>query len=86
MNSGSEEEDDPEVGIRTAAEESENGDNEILTFPDEPLKTLLAFLFFGSSFLVTGFCLALVNETRPLSEPLPDLFLDSVNLDTWTTG
>jgi len=78
MNSGSEEEDDPEVGIRTAAGESENGDNEILTFPDEPLKTLLAFLFFGSSFLVTGFCLALVNETRPLSEPLPDLFLDSV--------
>ena len=33
MNSGSEEVDDPEVGIRTAAGESENGDNEILTFP-----------------------------------------------------
>jgi len=54
-----------------------------LVFPDEPLKTLLSFLFLIFGFLVTTFSLALTHERVPDYDPLPDIVLDNTTYHQW---
>jgi len=52
-------------------------------FPDEPVKTVLSFLFLVFGFLVTTFSLALTHDRVPNDNPLPDIVLDNTTYHQW---
>ena len=54
-----------------------------LIFPDEPVKTVLSFLFLIFGFLVTTFSLALTHDRVPDYDPLPDIVLDNTTYHQW---
>lgn len=61
-----------------------NGSNiELDKIPSEPLKTLLAFIFLVCAWVATTTSLALTHERVPIVKPLPDLFLDNVQYQSW---
>lgn len=51
--------------------------------PAEPFKTLLAFVFLFLAWVATTTSLALTHERVPEVDPLPDLFLDTVQYQSW---
>jgi hypothetical protein len=54
-----------------------------LVFPDEPLKTVLSFLFLIFGFLVTTLSLALTHERVPDYDLLPDIVLENTTFHQW---
>ena len=51
--------------------------------PMEPLKTLVAFVFLMLAWVATTTSLALTHERVPDIKPLPDIFLDNVQYQSW---
>eukprot|EP00095_Tigriopus_kingsejongensis_P007495 maker-scaffold580_size130538-snap-gene-0.32 protein:Tk07495 transcript:maker-scaffold580_size130538-snap-gene-0.32-mRNA-1 annotation:"phosphatidylcholine:ceramide cholinephosphotransferase 2-like isoform x6" len=54
-----------------------------LEIPAEPLKTLFAFVFLFLAWVATTTSLALTHERVPNIPPLPDVFLDNVQYQSW---
>jgi len=54
-----------------------------LVFPDEPIKTLISFIFLIFGFLFTTFSLALTHDRVPDYDPLPDIVLDNTTYHQW---
>ncbi|XP_050687135.1 phosphatidylcholine:ceramide cholinephosphotransferase 2-like isoform X2 [Eriocheir sinensis] len=52
-------------------------------FPKEKFKTLLAFLFLFSNWILTTASLALTHERVPNYKPLPDVTLDAITPQDW---
>ena len=60
------------------------GDGEMeREIPAEKRKTLFAFFFLVAAWVATTTSLALTHERVPEDTPLPDVFLDNVQYQSW---